>query len=177
MYISKEVLNKKLHKNFKYLILSVVMLLFFLSGIIGGLMGDDSLKEHMVVYIFFSVIFGGVVYHNYMNRKFLNRGAIYESVFRYDYDGYISIRSLSDKIGSSEGKIIREIDKLIKCGILQKCSIDIGNMQVVLQGVEKKDVLYRSIECQRCGGITKVRVGWGAKCDYCGSEIYAKFED
>lgn len=176
MYISNKVLKK-------IGVISIIQMLFgaansFFWGImiLYGIFADEEFWEDIEIYIIFAILFAifvFILFCGIKNAKLKGIARRYNSVFMADENGYLVLSELAIKIGTSEKKVVKEIEKLLRKGCLVNCTLLYGNTPyVVLNGEDKpitEDLI--SIICKTCGASIVVRKNFLSTCKYCGAEI------
>jgi len=104
-------------------------------------------------------------------KKFTDMVYFYARYFEGDLDGYIFIANMVNLAGKDEFTIYRDLNRMLKKGILTNFFIRDynGRKQIVLESMIKK------CECKNCGAIIDKRIFFTGVCPYCnGSDIFAE---
>lgn len=88
-----------------------------------------------------------------------------------------SIEQLSGALGQSSWKVRKNLDRMLHLGYLENIYFDHAKDAAVVQTPDEYLSYQPSIivECQACGGKSKVAVGQSGVCEYCGSPIYGEW--
>ena len=84
------------------------------------------------------------------------------------------IEQLSGALGQSSWKVRKNLDRMLHLGYFENIYFDHAKDAAIVQTPDEYLSYQPSItvECQACGGKSKVAVGHTGVCEYCGSPIF-----
>lgn len=172
MYIDEKRIEKILKSLKTKFVIWTMLILISIYGIISGIMGNADLADGRITYIQIIAIFTPIAYLNLKKSDLIKSSYIYNNIFISDADGYINISELGSKLGKTNSKVAKEVQKLMHLKILTNLSLELGTEQrIVLRNPKIDNLSYESIDCPYCGARVTKRAGFIAKCDYCDAEI------
>ncbi|WP_455089688.1 zinc ribbon domain-containing protein [Peptoanaerobacter stomatis] len=174
MYINENKMGSMLTSlKIKFYVWAVLVFVG-LFGIFSGLTGDEKLADGLSTYIETVVVFSILAYLNFRKSNLIKSLYEYNSIFVNSPYDHIDLSELSSKLNKPIGNVIKDIQKLVKMKLLINISLDLGHTQkLTLLNYNRSEIRseYESIECPSCGAKMTKKVGFVAKCEYCGSEI------
>ena len=161
-------INRKRLNSFTKLTYGVYTILGFLliMIIIIMIIGIDEGEPHMIVVsvILSIIIIAELIAYILISRKF-GRARRYAPIFEEDHDGRITFKRINEMTGYGLGKIEKDIDWMIKTGVLKNVFVD-GDTVILWNETD-----FLDITCPTCGAQNTVRFGSSNKCKHCGSYL------
>lgn len=172
-YLSNIAMGRLTTKKNIQMVLGVIFIFVFLVGIIDGLMGkNETLREGLVTYIVFLIPSTLLFLQGLKNGKRTKVARQYNSKFMFDADGMITIHELARQVGKSPDMVLSELEWFFGKGMFQDCRLQLEKTScVVLSGREGSKTSFVDVVCEKCNGVTRLRVGTYGKCEYCGNGI------
>ena len=110
-------------------------------------------------------------------RRLIRMANRFNSIFACDRDGFVSLTELTNQCGMGETETLQILEALFQKGFFELCTLHRHGRQ----GVELTDAGigdggegFLNVECEHCGGTTRLRAGTFGTCEYCGASIRAK---
>ena len=185
-YVVDAVVAKLEKKKKRDLIWGIVLIGFFVSGIVIGL-GDGSesenLKDNIGFYTVCLLLSCLPLYFGIRANYKLNLIHRYSVIFDADRDGYVHLDELVQHTGRPASKILKELEFIFKEGAFQNCTLSSGGSDpgVILTDAsigegETRAIGFVNVKCANCGGTSRIRANTVGVCEYCGSPIRADFK-
>ena len=99
----------------------------------------------------------------------------YSLIFEGDLNGTLSMDELKKCTGKEEEQIRKELDVLFRKGYFRDCTFrkgDTSRMVVISgarEGTSGRNYVY--VQCESCGGVTRIPEGASEQCSFCGAPI------
>lgn len=167
-------------RKWRSLIIGGLLTAFFGFGVVAGLMGDETLRQHLVMYTVFLIPSVLLFLRGFRIAHWNNLARRYDIIFAGDRDGFVSMEELIRQTGKPDPKIIRELNRLFDKGYFTDCTLEIvGNPGVRIQDAEigVRGRGFLEVVCPSCGGISRLRAGTYGTCSFCGSPMQGKLPE
>ncbi len=172
-YLSESRLAVESIVSWVTIILGAFGTFFFVFGLGLVFVGrvDGSLGENLTVVGIFLVMFLCFLYFGIRKRKRLNTVKMYGQLFRYDQDGYVTVKELQALSGLPEEKIEHDLKLFFAKGYFKNCTLQSGDFPCVILSAVEDSSAFMVVQCQSCGAANRIRVGMRGKCEYCGQPL------
>lgn len=175
-YISNIAIGRLIIKKHIQMIIGGFFTTIFVYGLVVGLIGhNEKLREGLVTYIVMLVPSVLLFINGIKNGRKADIAFRYDSIFMCDIDGVLKINDIAKQIGKPHFKVLSELEWLFEKGMFHDCILQRYDVPcVVLLGREGSNTSFVNVVCEKCNGITRLRVGTNGKCEYCGNSISSK---
>ena len=172
-YISKVGIARLTLKKHIQMIIGGFFTAVFLFGIISGVTGyNENLRDNLITNIVMLVPSALLLINGIKNGRMAGRAYRYNSIFMCDIDGAVTIEELARQAGKMPFTVLSELEKLFEKGVFRDCTLQKQGMPcVILSGRADSKTSFVNVVCEKCNGVTRLRVGTHGKCEYCGSPI------
>ena len=155
------------------IVLGAFGIIFFLVGLGLVFAGrvDGSLGENLTVVGIFLAMFLCLLYFGIRKRKRLNAVKMYGQLFRYDQDGYVTVKELQALSGLPREKIEHDLKLFFSKGYFKNCTLQSGGCPCVVLSATGDSSAFMVVQCQSCGAANRIRIGMRGKCEYCGQPL------
>lgn len=160
-------------KKIIYLILGVPLAVFFGFGLIASFTDETVAESHgMAVSIVFLIPAFFLIRNGIRAGREAGLARRYSSIFSADSNGTVDAKELCTQTGKSAETIAKELENLIRKGLLQGVTLQYMPLEVILSDSGQKHG-FVSVTCPHCGGTARIRAGISGNCEFCGGALNA----
>ena len=145
---------------------SVVSLGLVFAGKVDGSLGENLAVVGIILAVFLFFLYFGI-----RKKKRLNAVKMYGQLFRYDQDGYVTVKELQSLSGLPREKIEHDLKLFFSKGYFKNCTLQSGECPCVILSATDDSSAFMVVQCQSCGAANRIRIGMRGKCEYCGQPL------
>ena len=165
MYLSNELISKRVKSAKRLLIVGGIFTAMSVYGIVAGLAGNAKLRSGLATYLVMLVI---------LNQNQVRLPKRFATIFSANATGTILVRDLAKQLNMSYDKTLAELNRAMNRGYLVNCYLNqSGEAAIILTNITAADN-YVTVICPNCGGSNQVRAGFSGVCSYCNSPLSGK---
>lgn len=174
MYLSNKAVSAASVKNTICTVLGGVFTVFFVLSVAMAIANVDGLRDGLIVYVFLLIPSALLWYKGIKGKRLTNRANYYNSIFVCSQDKMIPISELTKQTGKNTPTVIAELEQLLDKGYLCGCTLQRESQPcVILSDGDSIGAEFVVVQCEACGGTTRLRAGSTGKCEYCGRNLKA----
>lgn len=179
-YLVMAIMRRMSGRKLRSLIFGGFLTAVFGFGVIAGLMGDETLRQHLTMYTVFLIPSVLLFLRGFRIAHWNNLARRYDIIFAGDRDGFVSMEELIRQTGKPDQKIIGELNRLFDKGYFTDCTLEVvGNpgVRILDARIGEENRGFLDVFCPSCGGVNRLRAGSYGKCSFCGAPIQGKLQE
>ena len=162
--------------------------MFIAGGIIAGIFAlmfpmaftsNPELKGNLPTYAVCILPGLLLIWRGFVISRQMDMATRFDSVFACDRDGYVTLGELTKQTGKGEQETLNLLETLFQKGYFEHCTLH----RTGRAGVELTDAAdgdngqgFVTVQCENCGGTSRIRAGAYGKCEYCGAPIHSEIK-
>lgn len=174
MYLSKKARPTAAVMHSICIVIGSFSTAFWVLGLALAIADVNNLRQNLIVVIFMVIPSALLWYKGAVGKRWIDRANRYNSSFMCSNDGIVTVSDLTKQMGKEASVVIAEVDRLLEKGYLRGCTLQKGSQPcVVLSDSSSADCgkSFVVVQCDACGGSTRLRAGSVGKCEYCGRSL------